>query len=180
MATFTFEISGSPHATAYDADNPTRSTENYSNAMHNILQDMDDNGSWQFSDNIPSSGYRTAERAYCFGVAEDVFDYAEQAIENHRAEEEISITKPIVTSLVTPPEMGCTEHNVMLAKVYDQGMRMLFLIYYMWKTETDPLLLKEKLQELLIAWPLLETTVELADDLGQQFKIYPSWKNADL
>lgn len=180
MSSITFTISASPHGTAYDVDHPTRSTENYSHAMQSLLEDLSDASPWKIADGIPSSGFKSNERAYLFGVAEDVFDYAEQAINDHRAEETISITKPIVTSIATPPEMYDSAANANLTNAYNSGMKMLWLIYYMWKTEEDPLLLKEKLQELLIAWPLQETTIELADDLGQQFKIYPSWKNADL
>ena len=57
--------------------------------------------------------------------------------------------------------------------------KMMFMIYYMWKTEEDPLLLKEKLQELLVAWPLQDIAIDLNDETGTQLKVYPQWKNLE-
>lgn len=170
-----------PHATAYDEDYPTRSTENYSHALHEILQDMEDaTGAWYFDDNTPSASEFTTFRAWVHDEIEDVFDYAEGAIDTYRSSGTPTLAKPTATDVpafVSQAYEGILEAGLRLTiEIY----KVKYFIYYMWKTEEDPLLLKEKLQELLIAWPLLDTTIELSSELGQQFKVYPSWKNADL
>lgn len=168
-----------PHATAYDEDYPTRSTENYSHALHEILQDMEDD-SWIITDHVLDSTGMSTLVGSLHDMIEDVFDYADDAITGYRASGDPNLTKPTKTSLTQPGQRSYYRHNEILVKTYVECMKMMYLIYYMWETEEDPLLLKEKLQELLIAWPLLDTTIELSSELGQQFKVYPSWKNVDL
>ena len=170
-----------PHATAYDEDYPTRSTENYAHALHDILQDMEDaSGTWYLSDGNVLSATQNVLTGYIHDMIEDVFDYAEGAIDTYRNTGTPVLAHPTKTTIRLPGESVYQAWSAPLAECYISCMKVCYLVYYMWKTEEDPLLLKEKLQELLIAWPLLDTTVELNSDLGQQFKIYPSWKNADL
>jgi len=182
MGELDIDIAVAPNATAYDADYPTRSTELYCNVMHNILQDCDDSGQWWISDDVTSTTRKALIAAWIHDNTEAVFDYAAAAIEDHRNEDPISITEPTgSTPVAIPPEIYFNEVvKAELWRMYASFQRTLYIIYYMWKTEEDPLLLKEKLQELLIAWPLHDITVELNEDMGQQFKVYPSWKNADL
>ena len=180
MAHTKVEITTAPNSTAYDASYPTRSTELYCNQVHNVLQDLDDAGDWWISDRVPSATTQNDIETWVHDTIEDVFDYAAQAIEDHRAEDEISITKPTKTSISEPTVWLYNLYTPWMWKHYADCMRYMYLIYYMWKTENDPLLLKEKLQELLIAWPLQDTTIELNEDMGQQFKVYPSWKSAEL
>jgi hypothetical protein len=170
-----------PNATSYDEDYPTRSTENYSHALHEILQDMEDAaGAWYFFDGTVDSATRDAYLQRIHAMTEDVFDYAEGAIDTYR-DGALELAAPAWNTIVAP-NIGVLHPKLQeqMFKHYDGCMKVCFFIYYMWKTEEDPLLIKEKLQELLIAWPLLDTTIELSSELGQQFKIYPSWKNADL
>ena len=169
-----------PHETAFDEDYPTRSTENYSHALHEILQDMEDAGPWYIWDNYLATAQRTAFNTFVHDAIEDVFDYAEDAISSYRSTGDPTLSKPTLTSIGNQPAFVMDCFNNEATKIYTSCMKMLYFIYYMWETEEDPLLLKEKLQELLIAWPLLDTTIELNSELGQSFKVYPSWKNADL
>lgn len=174
------EITTAPNGTAYASDNPTRSTELYCNQVHNVLQDMDDAGDWYMRDDAYGPSVRDACATYVHEIVEDVYDYAASAIEDHRAEDPIGLTKPTTTTLTKPTGTYYPLLDEIKWRVYTEAFKIMFFIYYMWKTEEDPLLIKEKLRELLVAWPLLDTTIELASDLGQQFKVYPSWKNADL
>jgi len=170
-----------PHATPYDADYPTRSTENYSHALHDILQDMEDaTGEWYLSDGVTSSAELNLFMERVHDNIETVFNYAEGAIDTYRATGTATLTAPAWDDLLLPYYRFYPEVHMLGLNNYNECMKMMYFIYYMWKTEEDPLLLKEKLQELLIAWPLLDTTIELSSELGQQFKVYPSWKNADL
>jgi hypothetical protein len=168
-----------PHATAYDEDYPTRSTENYSHALHEILQDQEDDG-WIITDHVLDFSGMSTVIGSIHDMIEDVFDYAAAAITGYRSSGDPGLTKPTKTSLTQPGLRSYYRFAEITVKTYAECMKMLYLIYYMWETEEDPLLLKEKLQQLLIAWPLLDTTIELSSELGQQFKVYPSWKNADL
>lgn len=168
-----------PHATPYDSDYPTRSTENYSHALHEILQDMEDAG-WIIHDHAldATDSNSIAERMH--DMIEEVFDYADSAITTYRSTGDPSLSKPTYESVTRPTMRGKWRYALLQMETYRDCMRMMYKIYYMWESAEDPLLLKEKLQELLIAWPLLDTTIELNSELGQEFKIYPSWKNADL
>ena len=170
-----------PHATAYDADYPTRSTENYSHQLHEILQDMEDAaGIWYIQDDyVNSSTDLGVLSGYVHDMIEEVFDYAEGAIDTYRATGTPVLSKPTKTTVTIQTSLY-TDWAKTLMECYASCMKVCYLVYYMWKTEEDPLLLKEKLQELLVAWPLLDTTIELQNDMGQSFKVYPSWKNCDL
>ena len=129
MGTFNLTLNTTPHATAYDIANPTRSTELYCNAVHGILEDMDDQAYWYLSDGVLKTPYDANMKNYLFGLQEDVFDYAAQAIEDHRAEDPISITKPTATSLTAPVQTYREEANNIAIRAYDSAMKMLFLIF---------------------------------------------------
>jgi len=170
-----------PHGTAYDEDYPTRSTENYAHSLHNILQDMEDAaGDWYLTDGYPSTAHTTAFLENLHDNIEVVFDYADSAITEHRAEESITLSKPVYDDL----SWGVIGLYPVYAKAvldnYKECMQMMYKIYYMWKTEEDPLLLKEKLQELLVAWPLTDTEITLNEEGGQTMRITPAWKNVDI
>ena len=170
-----------PHATAYDSDYPTRSNENYAHNLHEILQDMEDaTGTWTLTDSWLSTADRNTHVGNLFAMIEDVFDYAEGAIDTYRSSGTPTLAVPTSTTVQNPQNWRYKWLFEREAQTYLECTKVVFFIYYMWKTEEDPLLLKEKLQELLIAWPLLDTTIELQNDMGQSFKVYPSWKNADL
>ena len=169
-----------PHATAYDASYPTRSTENYSHALHDILQDMEDAaGIWYLRDNYPTGAELATYTGYIHDMIEDVFDYANGAITTYRATGTPTLSKP-TKSLITAAINIYEPVNNLLLEVYTDCMKMCYKIYYMWKTEDDPLLLKEKLQELLISWPLTDTEIILNEEGGQSMHIVPAWKNVDL
>jgi len=179
MASFTLAVTA-PHATAYDSDYPTRSTENYSHALHDVLQDMEDAG-FKVADGSLLSAERTNLKNAIHDSIEGVFDYAEDAIQGWRASSDPGLTKPsVATTTLTWYYTNVQWINEFYLKLHAETYRMKYLIYYMWETEVDPLLLKEKLQELLIAWPLTDLTVELNTEAGQEMKVYPSWKNVDI
>jgi hypothetical protein len=170
-----------PHATAYDSDYPTRSTENYAHNLHTILQDMEDaGGTWTLSDGLTNNTTRDSYLADWMGMIEDVWDYAEGAIDTYRATGTPTLSKPTV-STIAKPVMGSYEKlNRKSFDLWISCHKVMWAIYYMWKTEDDPLLLKEKLQELLVAWPLTDTEVILNEEGGQSLHVHPAWKNVDI
>lgn len=169
-----------PHATPYDATYPTRSTENYAHALHEILQDMED-VSWDISDeNITTTDIENFTY-YWNGMMNHVFDYAAQAIDEHRDEVTITIAEPEYDDMSIPHAyIKFNPWYLKFCDVWIDCMKMKWKIFYMWKTESDPLLLKEKLTELLIAWPLTDTEITLNEEGGQSMRIVPAWKNVDL
>lgn len=175
-------IDVNPNATAYDEDYPTRSTELLNHQLHEMLVDMNDaTGDWRLEDGlVNSSTTRQAYLEWIHDLIEDVFDYAEGAIDTYRTSGTPTLSHPAYTDLPLPHLTGYPHRIQEQYKLYQEGMKIMYFIYYMWKTETDPLLLKEKLQELLIAWPLMDTTIDLQTESGQTIRMYPSWKNVDL
>lgn len=169
-----------PHATAYDAAFPTRSTENYAHGLHEILQDMEDAGPWYLTDLTVSTTVRDNVLKNITDNCGVVFDYAAEAIEEHRADTPITILKPLWNDLSVPVSPIYKKTYELQIKNYIDCMQMMFKIYYMWKTEEDPLLLKEKLQELLLAWPLTDTEIILNEEGGQSLHVVPAWKNVDV
>lgn len=178
MPYFTLSVVA-PHATPYDSDYPTRSTENYSHALHEIIQDMEDNG-FLVASEVLTGAEKTTLKEWIHDAIEAVFDYAEGAIDTYRDTGTPVLLEPTATSIASPTLGAYPITSERQWSLWTECMKVMYFVYYMWKTETDPLLLKEKLQQLLIAWPLLDTTIELNSELGQEFKVYPSWKNADL
>lgn len=179
MGAFTISVAA-PHATAYDSNNPTRSTENLNHELHEVLQDMEDN-SFIVTDNCPTSTVRSNWLDYMYNNIEEVWDYANDAITNYRTSGSPALAKPTKTKIGAPNQFINYPWLYKIASdLYIRATQTLFFIYYMWESEEDPLLLKEKLQELLIAWPLMDTTIDLQTESGQTIRMYPSWKNVDL
>ena len=170
-----------PHATPYDSEYPTRSTENYSHALHTVLKNMDDYGSWFLSDGCIATGHHVSLKTDVRTMIKVVFDYAAGAIETYRENGTPTLSEPTVAMLG-----GLSFQNALpfvaekAVQLWINCYTMLYKIYYMWKTEDDPLLLKEKLQELLVAWPLTDTEITLNEEGGQTLKIVPAWKNIDI
>jgi len=179
MATTTLVVTA-PHATSYDADYPTRSVENYAHALHDILQDMEDAGPWYLGDEIPSTAENLTIRTRMWDMVKAVFDYADTAITGWRASETPGLTEPTATLLEKPVTVKYVLTGQIQWQLWADCMKMLYKIYYMWATEEDPLLLKEKLQELLLAWPLTDMEISLNDTMGQSLRVVPAWKNVDI
>jgi len=180
MASTTLAVTA-PHATAYDSDWPTRSTENYSHTLHDILQDMEDEGTWYLTDETPATSDINTICTYIHDVINDVFDYCEGAIDTYRSTGTPTLSEPTVTSPIAKPGFRLyPQINSRLLQLYAEGMKICYFVYYMWKTEEDPLLLKEKLQELLVAWPLTDTQITLNEEGGQTLRVTPAWKNVDI
>jgi len=170
-----------PHATAYDEDYPTRSTENYAHALHNILQDMEDAvGDWYLHDDYTNATTHANAFARIHDMIEDAFDYVEAAIDTYRSTGTPTLAKPTKTTIAAPYQWFGEHLNKAQWECYTQCMKVCYFAYYMWKTEEDPLLLKEKLQELLLAWPLTDTEITLNEEGGQTMRITPAWKNVDI
>jgi len=169
-----------PHATSYDSDYPTRSVENYAHALHDILQDMEDAGPWYLSDLLPTSANINAYAGKLHDMVEAVFDYADTAITGWRASETPGLSKPVYTDIPVPLTYANLVNVEILWTTYLACMKMMYKIYYMWETEEDPLLLKERLQELLLAWPLTDMEISLNDTMGQSLRVVPAWKSVDI
>ena len=122
-----------PHATAYDEDYPTRSTENYAHSLHNILQDMEDaTGGWYLHDGYPSAAHITAIEAWIRDAVKVVFDYAESAIEEHRAEQTITLSEPSTTEFDPPPNYLYPVFQEIELKLETECYKTMYLIYYLW------------------------------------------------
>lgn len=169
-----------PHATAYDAAFPTRSTENYAHQLHEILVDMDDAGYWWITDNTPSDGELGLHQAWIRNAVKVVFDYAEGAISTFRATGTPTLAEPTTNEIAIHYGAQYPELQKQQLYIISACYKIMYLIYYMWKTEDDPLLLKEKLTELLISWPLTDTEIILSEEGGSQLRVVPAWKNVDL
>jgi len=168
-----------PTLSAYDPDNPTQATEELNLQLHNILQDMEDS-SWKLNDGVISAGHWTTFGTWLVAQLGVVFDYAAQAIADHRADDPISIIRPTASAIPAHTYVSYYPSiNTFMMKFLADCYKMMFMIYYMWKTEEDPLLLKEKLQELLVAWPLQDIAIDLNDETGTQLKVYPQWKHLE-
>lgn len=170
----------SPHATPYDEDYPTRSTENLNHALHTILKAMDTQGAWYLVDNYPTSSDLATFVTWIRGMVKDVFDYADSAITNHRLDLPPGLSEPTTGMFTAFTGKKYSTWMTEVIRTNVECMAMAYKIYYMWMTEEDPLLLKEKLREILLAWPLTDMEINLGDDMGQQLKIIPVWKNIDL
>jgi hypothetical protein len=182
MGYTTLTLDVTPNATAYDANYPTRSTELLNHQLHEMIEDMDlAAGVWYLSDNSFTSSEWITLRNSLYNNIKEVFDYADLAITNYRATGSPGLSLPLAADIALPSYTNVYPHfQPALLRHYHDCMAMKFKIYYMWMTEEDPLLLKEKLQELLIAWPLMDTTIDLQTESGQTIRMYPSWKNVDL
>lgn len=173
-------VSVAPHATAYDEDYPTRNTEQYSNVLHNILQDMDDQGNWWLDDGVPSAGYIATPAERIHDMIEDVFDYAALGIANYRATGNPNLSKPTYTSVGRPGVVVYPDVRQAEWRVYCECLKMMYRIYYLWETEEDPLRIKDYIRDMLIAWPLQDVEIQLNEEAGKSLRVYPVWKDADI
>lgn len=174
MAYFTLVIPNEPNATAYDEAYPTRSTELYSHALHNIIQDMDDNA-WILDDGKPSSTQMASIELFINTCLEAVYDYAANALTNFRDHGTPDVVKPTTALLGYSGYLASyTWGNRSLYQIYWRCYSAIWAIYFLWKFE-DPIRLKEYIRDLLLAWPLNDVTVELNTEAGQNMRVYPSW-----
>lgn len=178
MASYTLDISPAPSLEAYDSENPTQATEEINLALHNILVDMETAG-WKLVDGIPDSSSIQTALYYCFGVINAVFDYAATAIENFRDEEPPGLSEPLTTTLTLPGASDYPELSRLMMEAWIQGNKALYTIYYLWETELDPLRIKDFIRDMLLAWPLLDTTIELKDEGGSALRVFPQWRNLE-
>lgn len=177
---FTSLVCAPPHATAYDEAYPTRSTENYAHALHIILEDMKDAG-WSIDDGEWSNSHANTFAALMRTNIKTVFDYAKQAITNHRASTPTGLSEPVYSDVYW--SSATQTYKFFKKALYNNAhecIAMMYKIYYMWETEEDPLLIKEKLQELLIAWPLTDTEIILNEEGGSKIRVVPAWKDVDI
>jgi len=169
-----------PTLSAYDPDNPTQATEELNLALHNILKDMDDaTGTWWLSDGVMTTGQSAPHRASVVAMIGAVFDYCEGAISTYRDTGTATLTRPINTTIPTPYVSGCPGPDDILNQVYIQCQKVCHFVYYLWKTETDPLRVKDFIRDMLMAWPLQDIAIDLNDETGTQLKVYPQWKNLE-
>jgi hypothetical protein len=178
MAYADLSITG-PTLSAYDPDNPTQATEELNLQLHNILQDMEDAG-WRITDDLLLSGSWTVLEQWIVNCLDTVYDYAAQAIADYRNGDPISITIPTVSSLAVG---GLTayypEVNAFQMRFLGECYKMMFVIYYLWKTEDDPLRIKDYIRDMLLAWPLNDITIDLGSESGSSMRLYPSWKGIE-
>ena len=180
MANISLIIDPSPDVTPYDEEYPTRSTELLSAQLHNILVDMNDGGPWSLDDGIPNTSQRAATSDRIILMVGDLFDYAQAGIVNYRDHGSPDLARP-ASGLISLPRSSIPYKILreMEWGTYRICYEKAFLIYYMWETEEDPLLIKEYLRSLLSSWPLQDTTIELSDQTGQAFRVYPAWNNIE-
>jgi hypothetical protein len=169
-----------PHATAYDSSYPTRSTENYAHGLHEILQDMEDVGPWYVQDGVPGTSHWNVLKTKIYDMIDSVFELASDAITAYRTTGDPALPTKAEALVSTPYRSVYPKHNAIQMQVWVECQKMIHKIYYLWETEDDPLLLKEKLQELLISWPLTDTEVILNEEGGQSLHVVPAWKNVDI
>lgn len=168
-----------PTLSAYDPDNPTQATEELNLQLHNILQDMEDNG-FYVNDGRLSTTLMNFHQASIRNCVKVVFDYAASAIEDFRAEDPIGLAEPSTTEFAN---FTYAEYYPFLSnfqnKVFLECYKMMYLIYYMWKTETDPLRIKDYIRDMLLAWPLQDISIDLKDEGGSQLRVYPTWSELE-
>lgn len=177
MAYFALSIDA-PTLSAYDPDNPTQATEELNIQLHNIIQDMEDAG-FYLSDNVPSTADRTTILGYMRGNIQAVYTYAKNAISSFRSTGDPDISAP-TTGLLTAPTL--VQHFIFQREqleIYLQCWKALWVIYYLWDSEEDPLRIKDYIRDMLLAWPLQDIQINLADDSGSQMKIFPAWRGLE-
>jgi hypothetical protein len=168
-----------PTGTTYDPENPTQGTEELNMTLHAILQDMEDAGLWYLHDDYVGATPQTNATQRIHDMIEDAFDYVEGAIDTYRENGTPTLAKPTATTIVAPYQWFQEHLNKAQWECYTQCMKVCYFAYYMWKTETDPLRVKDYIRDMLLAWPLQDVTIDLADDGGSQIKLYPQWNNIE-
>lgn len=176
MAYIDLAIDPSPSGEGYDDSLPTQNNELLAAQIHNTLEDMDDSGTWYISNDDLSTNDKNAIASALYDNMEVVFNYAKTAITNFRATGSPGIAKPVAYSVLTRPlySWNKTAQKIQWEN-YNTCLRMMWAIWYMWGTETDPLRIKDYIRDMLVAWPLMDTTISLKDEGGSELKIYPSW-----
>lgn len=167
-----------PTLSAYDPDNPTQATEELNLQLHNILQDMETAG-WYLEDMRIDDTDLTNWKSVSFGMMQDVFSYAADAIASFRSTGDPDLAAPLAGDISNWTAWASSPLVGRALDLWISCMKIKHLIYYMWETEEDPLRVKDYIRDLLISWPLTDLTVELKDEGGSELKIYPSWKNLE-
>lgn len=167
------------HLTSYDEDYPTRSTENLNWNLHSMLMDMQDAGPWWLNDNNPDTTDCNTIRQAIYDNIKVVFDYAALAITTYRATGTPAIAEPAVGALGRPVLRVYEAAQGVQWQIQALCFQKMYMIYYLWKTEDDPLLIKEYMRDLLNSWPLMDTTIQLSDETGQSFRVFPAWNNIE-
>jgi hypothetical protein len=181
MASYLYTLAvDAPHATAYDEEFPTRSNENYSHALHEILQGMEDAGPWYIFSEYTSGDDATQIRSWIRSTIQVVFNYAKSAIVNYRAGNPPGLAEPAYTMLPSMTFRGRKEFDRAWLRLEAECMKMMYKIYYLWETEEDPLRIKDYIRDMLIAWPLQDVEISLQEEGGQKLRVYPVWKDIDI
>jgi hypothetical protein len=167
MAKFQFDLALAPSLSAYDSDNPTQATEELSIALHNYLAALD-TANYQVCDGIPDYSVTGAVLENIRGNTEAVFTYAKTAIEGWRESETPGIETPDSNDLYTPTTTGYAWLDAIQISHYNFCYKVLFTIW-----------IKDYIRDMLLAWPLQDISIDLAEDSGSQLRIYPTWKNLE-
>jgi hypothetical protein len=168
-------IDPEPSGVGYDDAYPTENNERLAAQIHNTLEDMADSGYWYLTDKVPSVTQFTGLMVVVRAVIKNVFDYADSAITQYRATGSVTLSEPAASDFGYPLGYADESMEREIIRTYVQGLKIKYAIYYMWQTETDPLRIKDYIRDMLVAWPLLDTTISLKDEGGSELKIYPSW-----
>lgn len=177
MAYFTLSVAA-PTLSAYDPDNPTQATEELNIQLHNILQDMEDAGFYIAENRMDTTALQGA-RSAMRDMTKNVFDYAKSAIHNYRDTGDPNLSEPVYTGVTAPVYTQYHAAAIAQWQHYATCIKIMYMIYYLWETEDDPLLLKEYIRSMLLAWPLQDIQINLADDSGSQLKIFPAWRHIE-
>lgn len=168
-------IDPSPSGTGYDDSLPTRNNELLAAQIHNTIQDMGDSGFWYLYDGVNNATDKTEIKTNIRTWVKAVFDYALSAIQQFRASGTVTLVEPTASDFGNPWHDFELPAAQMQWDLWKECMKMKYLIYYLWQSEEDPLRVKDYIRDMLIAWPLLDTTISLKDEGGSELKIYPSW-----
>lgn len=178
MAYFAYSAVNSPSAAGYDEDYPTRNQELLADELLRLLNDCSD-ASFRFFDGINTEVQNPQWAEWIHDTTEIVRKYAEEAIADYRAQDPIGIAEPtwetIPWILWTVPPMQDS-----FMKHWVRCNTALHVIYYMWKSEVDPLRIRDYLIDTLLTVPLNDVTVDLKEDSGAQIKVYPTFQTVDV
>lgn len=167
-------IDPAPSGVGYDDEFPTQNNELLAAQIHNTLQDMEDEY-WRIGAG-PTDYYQAIMRSGIRDQIKVVFDYAKTAIHNFRTIGVPGISEPTAALFSTISYSDTyPETTGPCIQLYIECMKMMYRIYYLWQTEEDPLRIKDYIRDMLIAWPLMDTTIALKDEGGSELRIYPSW-----
>jgi hypothetical protein len=168
-----------PTLLGYDSENPTQATEELNLQLHNVLQDMEDAGVWYMSDECPPTAHADTAGSYIVANYKITFLYAKQAIENHRAGSPTGLAEPNHDDYYWTISYPYIYVRKALFQSAMEAVQMAWKIYYMWETEDDPLLIKDYIRDMLLAWPLQDISIDLKDEGGSSLRVYPQWNNLE-